>query len=256
MFHKNDIAAMQDARTEPAAALLRAAKTDRHLIDALPEELAPADIATALAVQQGCVDEPVGGWKCGLPLGERRILAPIFASAILDAPGPIHVRNDTVGVEAELAFVLANNLSPRGAPYDRADVAAAIGAVHLALELVHGRFRDPAAIPFPQMLADRLFNEGIVLGPRIALAAIDTIDTLTVDGVPSAVRHPAGDPLAPLVWLANALSARGDTLHGGATIITGAYLPPMQVAQPGDHSFTFGQLGTLHARFAFERRSS
>ena len=77
----------------------------------------------------------------------------------------VFARGATAQIEPEIAFVLARDLAPRNDAYAEHEVVAAIGEVHLVLELLGNRYEDPASVPFPEMLADGANNEGLVIGP-------------------------------------------------------------------------------------------
>lgn len=95
-----------------------------------------------------------------------------------------------------------------------------LGDVHLALELLGSRYSHPASLTFPELLADGLFNAGLVIGPSVEFIEGATPDDLpaefaispTVAGetpVDHEGRHPDGNVLPPIVWLANFLRERG-----------------------------------------------
>ena len=102
-------------------------------------------------------------------------------------------------------------------------------AARLALEVLGCRYALPEHASLPELLADHMFNQGLVLGPRIASAddapASMTI-TLSVDGQDAeqhAGIHPNGRPKAGLYWLANFLREQGAGLRAGQHVITGSY---------------------------------
>jgi 2-keto-4-pentenoate hydratase len=58
-----------------------------------------------------------------------------------------------------------------------------------------------------------------------------------------------GDPIAPLVWLANQLGRRGVTLEAGEVILTGSFCRAAPVAA-GDHVVAdFGTHGSISVSF-------
>jgi 2-keto-4-pentenoate hydratase len=209
----------------------------------------PADLLQALAMQTAAAElwcaqqnDAIGAWKAGMPaLGDngewnKLVVAPIFArsihtgSAVNVWPAEAKATGARVArIEPELAFVLARDLPPRERPYGAAEVKAAIGSVHLALELIHCRFQQPAACTFAEKLADCLENQGLLLGPAIdkayALSARELSLTLVQQQETQSFRgkHPAGDPAAPLCWLAEFLRGRGQGLQAGQAVITGCY---------------------------------
>jgi 2-keto-4-pentenoate hydratase len=223
----------------------------------LAADARPADLAAGLALQRrvaALIGEPIGGWKCAMPVTGRTIVAPIFAPTIRrTSPTALRVRGGGVAtIEPEVAFVLAHDLPPRERPYAEADVRAAISATHVVLELIGNRYTDPAAVTFPEMLADFVNNQGLYVGSKIddgPNRALDrvaiTIDTptgrlMTLDG-----RHPDGHPLMPLSWLANFLPTQGDHLRAGQIVTTGSYAGAFDVPLDVPLVFVFGDLGTL-----------
>ena len=220
----------------------------------------PADVAAALALQQSVAadfGDRVDGWKCALPTGERTIVAPLFASTIRrTSPCPLRVRGDEASIEPEIAFVLARDLPPRETAYTDADIRAAIGATHIVLELLGNRYDDPAAITFPELLADFANNQGLYVGPRVEggidrpLARI-ALEFRTPEGVLMAHdgEHPDGHPLRPLVWLANFLPTQGTHLRAGDIVTTGSYAGARNVPLDVPLSIAFGDLGTVAVEF-------
>ncbi|MDC7717919.1 hypothetical protein PQU95_11920 [Vogesella sp. DC21W] len=216
---------------------------------------APATLQDALAIQQAVsalLGNSAGGWKCGMPSDGRLVLAPIYASTISHGD-TCHawVRDGVVRVESELAFVFAEGLPPRAGAYSRDEILAAVSSVHLALELIDSRFDAEPKPPFLQALADGLVNQGLHLGPALPLAAALAAAAMPLrvqqgerdellDGV-----HPAGDPLAPLLWLAGYLQQQGQGILPGQAVITGSYAGVIHL-QPGEPAaLGFGELGQL-----------
>ncbi|MFC3533017.1 fumarylacetoacetate hydrolase family protein [Vogesella facilis] len=242
-----------------AAITLAARRLSGECGPLLQGDAAPQTLDEALAIQQGVrelLGNGVGGWKCGLPGEGRVVLAPIFASTVSDAaPCPVWVRDGVVRTEPELAFVFASGLPARGQPYSRDEVLAAVSGVRLALELIDSRFDAEPKPPFLQSLADGLVNQGLWLGPLVDKARALAASTLAIrvqqggrdevlDGV-----HPAGDPLAPLLWLVEYLRAQGEGLLPGQAVITGSYAGVVAL-QPGEPAtLQFGTLGALTVDF-------
>lgn len=185
-------------------------------------------------------DDGIGGWKIGAGgPDETPLYAPIFKDdihpsgvtlAAADFPGAL--------AEAEIAFRLRQDLPARVRPYGLETVAAAVERVP-ALELYRSRYRDPRAASQPENLADCLANAGLVVGapsapsaPSVHVAdpsgSVPSWDIdLVIDGKAyegRALRHPVGDPLQLVAWLANHLAARGEMLRAGQVVTTGALL--------------------------------
>ncbi|HVP89398.1 MAG TPA: 2-keto-4-pentenoate hydratase [Casimicrobiaceae bacterium] len=223
----------------------------------LPESCRPIDLADAIAIQrrvQGLVKAATGGWKCSLPTPERAIAcAPIFAASIRrDCPCPVVAHGSTVKIEPEIAFVLGRDLPPRANAYSEGEVRAAIAETRLVLELLDSRYADPAAVSFPEILADQVNNQGLFVGPVFAggLAA-------PLEGFPVAVeasartlhfrggRHPDGHPLRPLVWLASYLAQQESGLAAGTIVTTGSYAGALEVPVGTALTVRFGELGAI-----------
>lgn len=217
----------------PLAQMLIAQRAKRVLIDSLPATLVPTHLANAYQVQTetALALGPVGAWKVSpYPSGGEPMAAPIPAStvfadkALLDAesyPAP--------GIEAEIAVTLSRDLPMRETPYGMADISAAIGSVHLAIELLSSRFADPASLPALVAVADLQNNAAVILGesrsagdfPELGKQAL----SMSVDGaeVGRADDGSSSDTvLRSLTWLANHAAARGLALKKGNVIITGA----------------------------------
>ncbi|MEO8135174.1 MAG: 2-keto-4-pentenoate hydratase [Betaproteobacteria bacterium] len=241
----------------------------------LSEANRPATIDAALRIQDRTVrvlGDAVGGYKCSVPTAEKAaVLAPIFAATIGSAI-PCLVRaatptaGDTARIEPEVAFVLGRDLPARAEPYSEDEVRAAIGEVRLVLELLGSRYRETADVPFAEMLADCISNQGLFVGPvvRRGLDAALTEFALRVERAQPAVRdsagvpelfvaqqgrHPDGHPLRPLVWLANFLAARGTGLHAGQIVTTGSYAGMIDVPLATPLRIEFGDLGEIEVEF-------
>lgn len=225
----------------------------------LPPACRPADFETAFAIQAETLrllGKRIGGWKCGTPSPGKVVAAPVHADDIHIEPGcGGYAQAGKLRIEPELAFILARPLPPRSAPYAPAEVDAAIGGAHLALELIGGRYASPDDVPFVEHLADRLHNRAMYIGPRVAHVAGVNLGAipLTVISGDTEMRaggiHPDGNPLLPLYWLAEFLRERGIGLKEGDTVITGSYLPSFEISAGKELSVQFGEFGTLRAHF-------
>ncbi len=255
-----------------AAALLIATRRGRQRIARLPEACRPVDVAAGYALQSKVVAGlgEVGGYKIGAGgPDETPLYAPILTHEIHPSgvslslaafPGAL--------IEAEIAFRLRCDLPHRDAAYDLAEVAAAVETLP-ALEIFGSRYLDPGAVSEGENLADCLANAGLIVGqpftpPRsghdasrdIASRDIASRDIaswnidLVIDGKTGSVRaarHPVGDPLRLVVWLANHLRGRGDGLRTGQVVTTGALvLAPVGREVCGD----WEGLGSVSVRFA------
>ena len=247
-------AAVQLDRTPPpveaAVVHLVAARTMRVRVAGLPYAISTQQ---AFDIQDGvasALGARIGGWKCALPSADKIIAAPIFSHDIQSATEPIICFATSLDYEPEIAFTIARDLARHAT---RDEVIAAIGQTRLAAELVGGRYQAPDTLTHTELLADNLFNQGLVLGDSISLADIAAIDSLTIttaQGKTShSLRHPAIDPLAPLLWLANAGPHR---LKAGMTIITGSFIPAARIHNDCTIEICFGKVGKLALTFCFK----
>ncbi|WP_313067000.1 2-keto-4-pentenoate hydratase [Achromobacter animicus] len=246
-----------------AARFLIAARQSGIAGPRLPAECRPQSLGQAFAVQQRTAEllretrqDSIAAWKSALPSPEKTVVAPIYASGTADAAaGPIAAGSDIVRIEPEIAFELARDLPPRDTPYTDAEIDAAVGGARLALEVLGCRYASPEHASLPELLADHMFNQGLVLGPRIsspdAAPGCMTI-TLKVDGVEveqHAGIHPNDRPKAGLYWLANFLREQGLGLTAGQHVITGSYAGFLDVPANKDVELSYGDLGVLKVRF-------
>ena len=255
-------AGMTSQAIDNAARHLIEARRQRKLIHRLPEECRPETNEDALAIQQrvlALMGDSIGGWKCAMPKGDNPFLAPLPGSTIRrGSSSPIVPSGRGLArIEPEVAFVIGKDLAPRPMPFSEAEVRDAVSEARLILELIGSRYVDPNAISFPESLADSINNQGFVIGPIVAAPFEQNLEALKirVNG-PSGMlvthegRHPAGHPLRPLVWFADFLSSRGETLKAGWIVTTGSYAGVLEVPMNTPLSVSFGALGKLDVTFS------
>ncbi|AOH85868.1 2-keto-4-pentenoate hydratase [Sphingomonas panacis] len=146
--------------------------------------------------------------------------------------------------EAEIAFVLGADLpDPATTPEQ---VAAAVGSVHAAIEIVDSRIAD-WKITFADTVADNGSSAFFVLAregkPLDGLDLEGAAMAMEIDGatVSTGIGAAAlGNPLNAAAWLARTLATRGEPLKAGDILLAGA-LGPMVALQPGN---------TVHATVA------
>src|SRR5262249_11069754 len=160
-----------EAVARAALALVDARRRRRPIAD-LPDDARPEDDADAYAIQDavaGKLGYRYGGWK----VGAAGPTAPPNAAPLpwpLISPSPAKLDAAAVpllGIEAEIAFRFAKDLPPRAIPYSRDEVAAAIGGLHPAIEVVDSRFLDRNAVTAAARLADFQSNGHFVVGPEV-----------------------------------------------------------------------------------------
>ena len=241
---------------DAAATELARRRRDGRRGPRLDPALRPVTLTEAFAVQHRVALRmgTIGGWKCSLPAGDRMTAAPIYLDTLhRGAHATVFARGSMAQIEPEVAFVLARDIAPRQSPYEPDEVVAAIGEVHLVLELLGNRYDDPASVPFPEMLADGANNEGLVVGPVLERGLTLPLEAFAVQitgaggfHLERAGRHPDGHPLKPLVWLANFMSERGERLRAGQIVTTGSYAGALEVPLATPLTVVFGTLGTMH----------
>ncbi|MDA5636340.1 MULTISPECIES: 2-keto-4-pentenoate hydratase [Rhizobium/Agrobacterium group] len=199
----------------------------------------PDNFEKAMAVQRAFVEaseKTIAGWKLAIRPDGEAVGAPI-----LDC---FRVENNNIasfpeagteGIEVEICFTLSSDIPARGTvPFTRGDLMRHIGKVHLGVELLRYRLAEKNQVPFPLFLADRLANHGFVVGPEMDTGVLEvfagnetdlpqlTVTEGSVQLFDATVKHPNGDPLAPLVAFANAAFNKGDMLKAGNVITTGS----------------------------------
>jgi 2-keto-4-pentenoate hydratase len=159
--------------------------------------------------------------------------------------------------EAEFAFRMAKDLPPRASRYATEEVMAAVGTLHLAIEVPDSRYRDFAQAGAPQLTADDSCACFFVLGDEVSdWRGVDLAAHPVVGHRNGAVAERGsganvlGDPRVALAWLANDRATRGDGLKAGQIVTTGTCVRPMPIA-PGDQVVAdFGALGRVRVQFS------
>jgi 2-keto-4-pentenoate hydratase len=264
---------LDETKTKRASDLLWNAWRDRAVVDSLPDDCRPASRAGGYAVQRHIElrsNTALYGWKIAATsvAGQKHIgvtgplTGRLLRERVADAGATLSLSGNRMAVaEAEFAFRMGRDLSPRAARYSLAEVMAAIGSLHPSIEVPDSRYADFVTAGEAQLIADNACAHEFVEGPvapdtwRDMDLAAHTVHA-TVDG--SARRYERsgsgaavlGDPRDALVWLVNELSSLGIALRAGQMVTTGACIAPLEVV-PGDHvRADFGVLGAVDVRFA------
>jgi len=238
-----------------AAAALVGARRGAPKAVTLPPELTPQNEAEAYAVQREVMrqlDATTGGWKVSMSDLQTGTSASIFAAHVLPSPAN-WAASEPLGIEPEIAFRMAHDLPPlpSGARYERDAVIAAIDSAYAAIEIVTSRFKTHDGAPPLDRLADSISNGGLILGPATrdwrrqdlsSLLLCLQIDGETVHEARGG--HPLGDPLLPLVWLANHLGMHDRGLKAGEIVTTGSCAGLRYAAADSIACATFEGLGS------------
>ncbi|MDE1155162.1 MAG: fumarylacetoacetate hydrolase family protein [Acidobacteriaceae bacterium] len=245
--------------TQIADILLDARRTGKFLQD-LPAELMPQDMDEAYAVQDKIAQAhgEIGGWKIGAPNAEATPLFGPMPKAWMSANHSA-LRGERWryrGLEAEIAFVVGQDLPARETPYTREEVIAAMASCHPVIEVLESAFVDPTKASRLASFADLQMHGGFVYGSAIEnWQAIDWNTekvTLTVDGVLRVERtgsNTSGDLVKLLPWLANEGTKRTGGLRKGQWITTGSWTGNTPAGSPSVIDVTFSRAGNVGFRF-------
>lgn len=158
-------------------------------------------------------------------------------------------------IEAEIAFVMARDLQ-RGRPPSWGEFVTAIDYALPALEIVDSAIAD-WRIGILDTVADNASAGLYVLGDQpVALGAFQLASVeavITCNGtVVSKGKGSAclGHPLRAAHWLACEMARRGETLHAGEIILSGALGPTVPVNSGDAIEADFGGFGCVACRFA------
>ena len=253
---------------ERLADRLAAARREGRQLDGLAPELLPATAQEGYAVN-ALVARRLGwdllGWKiAGTTPAMReklRVTDPIYGRTYrrFVAASPARFAHGELLdplVECEFFVTLARDLPPRDAAWTMAEVTEAVATVHAGIEVAECRFPMDRLPPLPAILADGSASGRYVFGGEIAdwrgrLAGMEVV--LEVDGTPRRRGSGAdvmGDPLAPLVWLANERRRWGDGLRAGETVSTGSTTGMFPVKRGQSVRAVFGDAAEV--RIVFE----
>lgn len=249
---------------ERAAHALIAARRTRRVLDRLPPDVAPRALAEGIVAQVAVArlsgSQPPAGFKIGAT--SRRM------QEYLGLPGPLagfvgeaglHGSGSTlsvasflhVGVECELAVVLARDLAP--GPCSNAQAAAAVDEVMAGIEVVENRYGPLDALGTPTLVADQVYHAAAVLGaPYSGWRDLDLrslAGSVSVDGQERGAGSGAdllGDPITALAWLASSEEAAAfGGLRAGQVVMLGSVCPPVWLDSPAEITVQFAPLPTV-----------
>ena len=178
----------------------------------------------------------------------------ILSTCVYENNAEVPIGNLTAPhIEAEVAFVLGADIVGPGVT--SVDVMSATLGVLPSLELVDLKVQGEG-ISATDVIIHNALHGGLVVGSR--MCSLDELD-LEYEGVTvefNGVLHGSGtgfevmgNPVNPVVWLANKLAEFGDHLRAGETIISGSMVTPAEL-KPGDSvKVTYSRIGSVGARF-------
>lgn len=226
-----------DAVSAAVNALVRARQSHRCTPAA---EVPLPDAEAAYAVQEQVAHtlrwlvagEP-GTWKIGVASSAlRRTHARLPPAGVWRSPAhaadwPFNLR----GIEAEIAFRLGREITPREAmALEVRDAAAFIDAMCVSIEIADSRWTEGLKAPALNVLADLQSHGALVLGDWVPFAPRDWTTQacrVAVGPRPPVERrgsHALGDPTQLLVdWMRHATHS-GQALPAGCVVTTGSWV--------------------------------
>lgn len=264
--------------TSPIKSLVKSRQAARALlsqrlalepITTLPEDLIPQTISEGYAIQSALnsflthagMGEQVGHKiGCTTPVMQAFIgidhpcAGRIFSQTVMHGSARIpHGGFVKVGVECEIAVQLAHDLPAQASAYTRDSVAAAVGAVMAAIELVDERYENYRTLGIPTLIGDDFFNAGCVLGKPVfdwqSLDLAALVGRTTINGVEAGRGTGAlvmGHPFNALAWLANSRAEYGQPgLQAGEFILLGSVVETKWLQAGDEVSIEIDQLGSL-----------
>lgn len=247
-------------------AFITARRTPRQVPP--PSERRPLAIDEAYAVQDRLREalvargERVVGWKAGFTSKAAQaqfgvtepVCAFLLASGAVPSGSEVPMSRFTaLGVEAEIAFVMGEDLAGPGVTPVRA-LAATRGALP-ALELVD--FRHSGKPTGTDVIADGVYASAVVVGS--ALTDVRGLD-LALEGLvyevngevvaTNAGAEVMGNPANSLAFIANHLGRRGLSLRAGDLVMTGSVSKVLRPRAGDVVRATYTRLGSVSVRFA------
>ena len=248
----------REAQLLAAVDMLLDARRTLQPIEDLPDELKPTSMDEVFWVQDRVAEAfgPVGGWKVGAGSLEATPMAAPMPAAWIAPSGSLLVGNRFRGLEAEIAFLLKDDLPPRAEGYTRGEVYEAVASCHPAIEVLESGLRVPTSAAPMSVWPDLQMHGGFVYGAAYAdWRAVDfhkeTV-TLAVDGIVRVERtgsNTSGDLWRLLPWLANDGAKRTGGLRAGQWITTGSWTGYTLADSPSSVDVRFATMGSVALRF-------
>ncbi|WP_349436406.1 hypothetical protein [Pararhizobium sp. A13] len=168
------------------------------------------------------------GYKVAIRPDGSSISAPMAHITHASESGTAGFERPAVdALEVEICFVLGKDLPPPGAKsYTRETLLGYVSGIYSGVEFLGHRLDNGSRSPALLFLADRLGNAGYVLGEELPAEVLEpgqdfplviTINGGTAFSGPG--KHPNGDPVAPFLAFANALT---EPVAQGRIITTGS----------------------------------
>jgi 2-keto-4-pentenoate hydratase len=258
--HDTTLSGVDRDRLQQAAELLLEARRTVRPIDDLPPAIAPRTLEEAYYVQDLMLKAigKAGGWKVGAMSPDG---TPFYAPMPVDGFATSGERiareyRRLRGVEAEIAFLIGEDLPPRAAPYSRAELVEAIASCHPAIELLESGLLNPDGVDRLTAIADLQSNGGFISGS--AVEGWQNFDfakesaQMNVDGfvrVANGKNAAGGDLLRLVLWLANEAQDRTGGLLAGQWVTTGSWTGKIMADSGSVALARFPHFGEVTVRF-------
>jgi len=213
--------------------------------------------------------QALGGEPCGYKIGATNsevqhllqcrepIYVPLLHEHVLASGATFLLPAGLMGIECEFGFVMGRDFPAANEVADIDAARSGIAECFVGLELVGRRVAPDVPLNERTAIADFSLDVAVVRGAPIAdwkrhdLAAIPVramVDGATLaSGTGAAV---LGNPLNSLLWLAAALSKRGQRLRKGEIIFTGTCTGITKVAAGQLFQGRFADLPAVEVRLA------
>jgi 2-keto-4-pentenoate hydratase len=259
---------MENIAAQRAADKLLAAHQANLRFEPLGPPEAPATIADAYDIQQRYVallrhaHGADAGYKVGLTsaamqafCGIDHPIGGVVLAKRVHSSGVTVRRSDfgRLGLEFEIAVRIKSDIPFTDIPYTAETIAAHIGGVGAAIELVDDRSADYAKLDVLTLVADNSWNGGIVLS-EFATAWPDLENVLgraTQDGAAIGEGHGRdilGHPFNSVAWLATQLASRGIALKAGQVVMTGSVMKTVFPEHDANYRFDLPPIGFVEVR--------
>lgn len=259
---------MNEEQQKSASILLLDAWRSGEIIPELTEALRPENRKEAYLVQahvEQLSDQPLAGWKIAATskAGQAHIgidgpiAGRLLAERQIPADNICSLASNRMRVaEAEFAFKMARELSPREGSYTVDEVLDAVGAMHISVEIPDSRFEDFAIVGAEQLIADNACAHEYCLGPEcegwrdVDLSSHAVTGQTGSQSTTGSGANVLGDPRIALTWLVNELSQLGIPLKAGQFVMTGTSINPVAIEPGNKFTADFGQFGQISIQFS------
>jgi len=263
---------MSDGNIEKAGQYQAEAYLAGNTLDLMLQDIAPATQEDAYRVQEVFIHSlshtkgSLGGYKIAYTSAVMReargigdpCAGVIFADTILESPKELNSADYVnLAIECEVGVRLASEVNASGAPYTRDSIAPHIESLMTAFEIVDIRpvGAPEGADPAISSIVTNIFGGGAVLGTEIKdWKSIDlpaSKGTMSINGKlvgEGKGSDVMGHPLEALVWLANSLAARGESIPAGTVVITGSIIPPTPLNSGDTATISIDGLGEANIK--------